>query len=944
MNATSKLVKAWESKNAKNAVKAGGISLMALSLAACGGSSTPVADAPAADPVVPVVPVAQTLTLTVGVDAVTGGAGDDTITGNSIANTAGGATVNNSTLTALDAIDGGAGTDTLTVTEIGNFAAPAGATVVNVETANITATGTVTANASTWTGLTSLTTTGVGLSTITGAATTDLTITAATVGLAEVSVNGGNDVDLTVTGFAAVAATPAGGVAVGGTTAAAGDVVVNVTGAAGNVAGTTATNTGIAVTGGDTITVNQLAANAVNTTVTSSEVNIVGGATTTAVTVTNAAATATASATVAEASVGAAIAINDAGAAGATADTIATVTLDNFGATTITSSALSTLNVTGGINGKASGALTLNLEGTVTPATTLTLNSSGGLMGAITGTQMDDYTTVNVNSSDATTISAIQADLMATLNFTGAGNTTVTTMTMDGGQNDTLADINVTGAGGVSIGSAIGVAVAFDGGAGNDTVSLGATTKAITMGAGDDTVTSAGLVGTGGTVAAGDGTDTIIMTSDEAEVADGSSVFNTKFTGFEVLRLSDAMDGATLDLDGVNSVDHVILAAGTDASAVFSNMSSGGRVEFVADAANDLTVNVTSAIVSASDVLNIELTGSDIDGGTVTAANVETINVIMSDGATPIAANAGALILTAAAATSVVVTGNSGVAITATGSVLVTDFDASAIIANSSAATAATYSSAAAAATTDTAAELAVTYTSVNTTANAAVSIKGGAGNDVLTGSGAAVNVDTITGGEGADTYTGGTGNDVLILTETTDAIDTVVIATTANNGTDTIKGFQAGTAGKDVVSLVDTLTDDGTASGADAVVASVAVALTSGAAVYATAVNANAQDVIEITTTLSSFGDLDKAGATTGTELLKALSSTDAAATSISTATALADGVFIAAYQDGDAFLYQVTDDGSDNATITAAEIALVAIIEDVTAGALTSGDFVLA
>ena len=40
MNATSKLVKAWESKNAKNAAKAGGVSMMALSLAACGGSST----------------------------------------------------------------------------------------------------------------------------------------------------------------------------------------------------------------------------------------------------------------------------------------------------------------------------------------------------------------------------------------------------------------------------------------------------------------------------------------------------------------------------------------------------------------------------------------------------------------------------------------------------------------------------------------------------------------------------------------------------------------------------------------------------------------------------------------------------------------------------------------------------------------------------------------
>jgi len=44
MNATSKLVKAWESKNAKNAARAGGVSLMALSLAACGGSDDVAVD------------------------------------------------------------------------------------------------------------------------------------------------------------------------------------------------------------------------------------------------------------------------------------------------------------------------------------------------------------------------------------------------------------------------------------------------------------------------------------------------------------------------------------------------------------------------------------------------------------------------------------------------------------------------------------------------------------------------------------------------------------------------------------------------------------------------------------------------------------------------------------------------------------------------------------
>lgn len=44
-SATSKLVKAWESKGAKNAAKASGLTLMALSLSACGGSSdsTPAA-------------------------------------------------------------------------------------------------------------------------------------------------------------------------------------------------------------------------------------------------------------------------------------------------------------------------------------------------------------------------------------------------------------------------------------------------------------------------------------------------------------------------------------------------------------------------------------------------------------------------------------------------------------------------------------------------------------------------------------------------------------------------------------------------------------------------------------------------------------------------------------------------------------------------------------
>ncbi|SDY89424.1 hypothetical protein SAMN05444486_11114, partial [Lentibacter algarum] len=60
---------------------------MALSLSACGGSD----DVAVVTPVTPVTPVNQALSLTVGVDAATAGAGDDTITGDSAATTEAGA-------------------------------------------------------------------------------------------------------------------------------------------------------------------------------------------------------------------------------------------------------------------------------------------------------------------------------------------------------------------------------------------------------------------------------------------------------------------------------------------------------------------------------------------------------------------------------------------------------------------------------------------------------------------------------------------------------------------------------------------------------------------------------------------------------------------------------------------------------------------------------------
>jgi S-layer protein len=454
-------------------------------------------------------------------------------------------------------------------------------------------------------------------------------------------------------------------------------------------------------------------------------------------------------------------------------------------------------------------------------------------------------------------------------------------------------------------------------------------TTAVTTGAGNDKITSDGTVGTGGSVNAGDGIDTIVMASAEAATADGDSTFNTKFTNFEVLELSDVLGtSTTLDLRGLNNVTDVTLTNGGNdvSSSILDFVASGATIKQSGNGTG-VTIQVNGASFNATDVINLALSKSSIlAAGTITVPNVETININTDDA---VAAGSTAakhtLTLAATKATSIVVSGNNGLTLTNNGANdEITNFNASGVVANGTA---------------DTAANLAVQFVNENDTASEAVTVTGGAGNDVLTGSTVA-NAITFTGGEGADTITSGAGNDNIILTETTAAADTVAFLTTASNGVDTVTGFAAG-SGADIVDIVAGATTVTTASGSAAVIAAPTnTTLTNGAAAFAlTGASSTTSDVIEITATLSSFGDLDKAGVTNGAELLKALSSTNTAATSI-TATTASDDFFIIAYQDGDAFLYQVTN---DDTTVLSSEIALVAKFVGITAGAFASGDFTI-
>lgn len=666
-----------------------------------------------------------TFTLTTGSDVLVGGAGNDTFTAGEVAGVA--------ALTVGDQINGGAGNDTLNWIQTGAITGvPTGVTVSSVETVNVTSGGAITLNTTAgFTGTTSLKTTTSGAAqAITAAADQNVTAVAAAQAATAVAINGGKDVVVTATGVAAGLTT------VGATTAAAGTVTVNST-----VSGIAAPQGAIAVTGGTSVNVTTATSNAVNTTATQAAVTVTGNASTTAVTV-NQDKAATAAATVVG-KVNGAVVVTDVNAASATAaGTIATVSLNSYANSSIDSSALTAVNLAG-----TGGTLSIGRgDLTATPtANTLALNVNGLTAGTITDAEAaadNGFTTINIASTGtASTVAGLVAVDATALNISGDAKVTLTANTLTA-----VKDITVTNTAGAALGTALATDVKFTGGAGADEISIGATTKAITLGAGNDVVIlSSAALGAGGTLAGGEGTDTLV-----ANTNGSSFIADPAFSGFETLRVAGLAAQGSHNANGFTALEVGALAA----SATFTNVAANVGLTVLATpgfATNVVLANATGT----ADVFNLTLkSDSDIAANTISLAGVETVNISNIDTLTTTASgiNTNSLTLTDAAAKSVVVTGNAGLTLTATGSTAITNFDASGVTGDAANAVA-----------------LAVTYTSLNTTVGENVSIKGGSGNDVLTGSASAN--DTIVGGAGNDTlaytggtdvFTGGTGADIF--------------------------------------------------------------------------------------------------------------------------------------------------------------------------------------
>jgi len=141
-----KFAAVWEKKNAK-AARAGGVSLMALSLAACGSSSTTTTSTTTStDTSTTATTTPVTAALTVNTDDVDGTAGNDTVSGARIDDV--------QTFGNGDTIDLGAGTDSLTATLNAGTVRPA--SVTGVETITFTALGSATVDMDNVSGMTSI--------------------------------------------------------------------------------------------------------------------------------------------------------------------------------------------------------------------------------------------------------------------------------------------------------------------------------------------------------------------------------------------------------------------------------------------------------------------------------------------------------------------------------------------------------------------------------------------------------------------------------------------------------------------------------------------------------------------------------------------------------------------------------------------------------------------
>ena len=471
--------------------------------------------------------------------------------------------------------------------------------------------------------------------------------------------------------------------------------------------------------------------------------------------------------------------VTDSAAAGE--DTLVTVSVEGAtGAVEVTSDALTTLNLTG-VNAGATvtaaageRALTVNMNnvtgGTLTDAnaTAVILNTTGKASTNVT-LAAAAATAVNINADEALTLAAVTAAQATSLTVTGDSLVTISALTANA-----LTTINAADStGGVTITPALGVNVAFTGSSAADTISLGATTKAIDMGAGDDVVTLSAAIAATGSLKMGEGDDTVTVsaaqTTTTAGAIDGgagdhdklvftnttyvNAAHSAAFTGFEVLEVSATVDH-TFDTSLIAGIKEYAVGASAG-SVTLSNILNNATTTVTGNVDNAKSLTVTLAVDTQNDTHTVVFDNGATStaaagvsiGGTdsgLTVPRMEHLNFV-SAGNTSSANTINALDADAYLK-DITITGDQAFTITKLANAVTTE-----LTINGSAATGV------------------LTIDASIANSKAAININGGSANDTIKGG---VYGGTINGGAGADmiTLASAGAKDILLYTQASDS------------------------------------------------------------------------------------------------------------------------------------------------------------------------------
>ena len=317
--------------------------------------------------------------------------------------------------------------------------------------------------------------------------------------------------------------------------------------------------------------------------------------------------------------------------AGVTSLTVnSTGAANTLGAVTVGSNKVQTLTVNAGV-GVTLGGITGFGAGTAASTAAITVNGNGNVaLGGLAVGTASNVATLNITTGGGTlNLGAVGATIFgtdATVNVSGAASTTSATTgaVVLGDLGASVKTINASGltSGGVSVTIGNNAGTVFTGGAGMDVVTIAAGKGAALTGA----------------INAGAGNDIIAFTTG----ADIAANLTSLVTGFETLRVSANGAAQVFDPTLISGVTAYQIGGSTD-KVTLSNLVGSSPVTVIGNAAGGLALQLKDAS-GANDALTLTLNNGATSGanqagvtvssltlgGTATAGQVETLNIVSS--------------------------------------------------------------------------------------------------------------------------------------------------------------------------------------------------------------------------------------------------------------------------------------------------------------------------